>query len=66
MISAIDYLEEDGGLTVTIYNRKRVYILPDRESFFKEANNKAKLCGIVINRKKKGGNLESVLVGVFE
>ena len=65
LITSIDYLEEEGGLTITIYNRKRVYILPDRESFFKEANNKAKLCGITINRKKKGGNLASALVGVW-
>ena len=64
LITSIDYLEEEGGLTITIYNRKRVYILPDRESFFKETNNKAKLCGITINRKKKGGNLASALVGV--
>lgn len=64
MITSIDYLDEEGGLTITIYNRKRVYILPDREAFVKEASNKAKLCGIVLNRKKKGGNLASALVPV--
>lgn len=49
-------------MTISIYNRKRVYILPDRDSFYKEASGRAKLCAVALERKKKGGNLASVLV----
>ena len=49
-------------MTINIYNRKRVYILPDRDSFYKEASGRAKLCAVALERKKKGGNLASVLV----
>ena len=62
LIKSICYLEEEGGMTIEIYNRKRVYILPDREAFYKNANSKAKMCAVNIPCKKKGGNLESVLV----
>ena len=53
LITSIDYLDEEGGLTITIYNRKRVYILPDREAFVKEASNKAKLCTATTNTKER-------------
>lgn len=49
-------------MTISIYNRKRVYVLPDRDSFYKEASGRAKLCAVALERKKKGGNLASVLV----
>lgn len=61
LIQSIEYLEEDGGLTIKIYDRKRVYILPDRDSFFKDVSNKAKLCGVTISKKKKGSNLAGVI-----
>lgn len=53
-------------MTISIYNRKRVFILPDRESFYKEAAGRAKLCTVTLERKKKGGNLASVLVVTIE
>ena len=32
-------MEEDGAMTIKIYDRKRVYILPDREAFYKDIVN---------------------------
>lgn len=49
-------------MIINIYNRKRVYILPDREAFYKDAASKAKQCAVALDRKKKGGILVSVLV----
>lgn len=63
LVNTIEFLEEDGGMAISIYNRKRVYILPDRESFLKDAINKAKQCAVPLSKKKKGGCLASVLVG---
>lgn len=51
-------------MAISIYNRKRVYILPDRQSFLKEAMNNAKLCGVTLSKKKKGATLADVLVSV--
>lgn len=62
LIKSIGFLEESGGMTIDIFNRKRVFILPDRDVFFKDAAAKAKQCAVVLDRKKKGGNLASVLV----
>ena len=62
LIKSIDYLEEAGGMIINIYNRKRVYILPDRDAFYKDAASKAKQCAVALDRKKKGGILVSVLV----
>lgn len=28
LINAIEFLEEEGGMAINIYNRKRVYIIP--------------------------------------
>ena len=61
-IKSIDSLDEAGGMTINIYNRKRVFILPDRDAFIKDVTKKASMCEVNINRKKKGGNLASVLV----
>ena len=63
LINAIEFLEEDGGMAINIYNRKRVYIIPDREAFLKDAMNKAKLCAVALSKKKKGASLANVLVG---
>ena len=54
-------MEEDGAMTIKIYDRKRVYILPDREAFYKDIVNKAKLCAVTISKKKKGNTLASVM-----
>ena len=62
LIKSIGYLEESGGMTIDIFNRKRVYIIPDRDAFFKDAAAKAKQCAVALDRKKKGGNRASVLV----
>ena len=62
LINAIEFLEEEGGMAINIYNRKRVYIIPDRESFLKDATNKAKLCAVTLAKKKKGASLANVLV----
>ena len=62
LIKSIGFLEESGGMTIDIFNRKRVFILPDRDVFYKDAAAKAKQCAVVLDRKKKGGNLASVLV----
>lgn len=48
-------------MTINIHNRKRVFILPDRDAFYKDASNKAQLCAVTLERKKKGGNLAAVL-----
>ena len=53
-------------MTISLYNRKRVFFLPERESFYKEAASRAKLCAVTLERKKKGGNLASVLVVTIE
>ena len=65
LIKSIDFLEEVGAMTISIYNRKRVFILPDRDAFYKEAAGRAKLCAVTLERKKKGGNLAAVLVSEF-
>lgn len=62
LINAIEFLEEEGGMAINIYNRKRVYIIPDRDSFLKDATNKAKLCAVTLAKKKKGASLANVLV----
>ena len=52
-IDYIDYLEEQGGLAIYARKRYRVFTLLDRDAFVKDVKEKAKRCGITIEKRSK-------------